>query len=436
MIRRLSTMVMILALVLGAEWVAHRSGLSWDWTAGESNRVSGPTAQLLGSLHGPLKVTVFADDPEQVARLRSLGERLRTAKRDSRLTLVDPATAPDAMRTLGVSRAGAGAVTYGGRHAAIDPVSEQTIVDAIQQLSRERWAVFLEGHGERDPMAARADGYAGLTRTLERRGFRVQPLSLVQAGGVPDNTSVLVIAGPATDLPPAEVALIDRYLDEHGALLWLIDADLGLAGLGPVAESLGVALLDGTVIDETGYELTSDPRLVLSRSYAAEHPATVGFDQPTVFPTAGALDLAPAGDWRATALASSHARTWLETGAVEGALSFEPEAGDRQGPLSLAVALERDHGVGEQQRVVVVADTDLFSDSFVGSGANLSFGLRLFDWLAGDDAMISIEVPPEPDRRLELTPTAGRTLNLLAQLGLPLALLLVGVALWIRRRRA
>jgi ABC-type uncharacterized transport system involved in gliding motility auxiliary subunit len=86
------------------------------------------------------------------------------------------------------------------------------------------------------------------------------------------------------------------------------------------------------------------------------------------------------------------------------------------------------------QRIVVAGDSDFIANSYIGAGANLSLGVNIFNWLAGDDDLISIEPRKAPDTQLELDDTEVMMIGLGYFILLPAGLVLTGVIIWLRRR--
>ena len=128
--------------------------------------------------------------------------------------------------------------------------NEQNFANTLLRLSRISAALIyaLDGHGERkfDGQANHDLGEFG--RQLRARGMRVAALNTAVAPDVPGNASLLIIASPQTDLQTNEIALVQRHVASGGNLLWLIDPE-PLHGLDPVAETLGLVLTPGTVVD-------------------------------------------------------------------------------------------------------------------------------------------------------------------------------------------
>ena len=64
---------------------------------------------------------------------------------------------------------------------------------------QQRKVYFVQGHGERDTGSQERDGYSAIAEALGRENYMVEKLVLAQAGSVPDDASVVIVAGPKTD---------------------------------------------------------------------------------------------------------------------------------------------------------------------------------------------------------------------------------------------
>ena len=109
------------------------------------------------------------------------------------------------------------------------------------------------------------------------------------------------------------------------------------------------------------------------------------------------------------------------------------------GPVPLAIAVEK-LITGEQadkatQRVIVAGDTDFMANAYIGSGANLALAMNVFDWLAGDDDLIAIDIKTASDLQLRLTDLQVLLIGGGFLVLLPLALLASGGVIWFRRKR-
>ena len=135
---------------------------------------------------------------------------------------------------------------------------------------------------------------------------------------------------------------------------------------------------------------------------------------------------------------------WLETSKIEPSssgskVSFD-EKKDIRGPINIAVALERKYGK-KGQRVVVVGNGNFLANTFVGNGGNLDLGVNIVNWLAGDDNLITIQPKLLKDVNIHIPEdTISRWIAVFVFFGfrliLPIGLLVAGVVIWWKRRKA
>ncbi len=441
--------VLLLIVVALLAWASARYNIQLDWTAQGRNTLSEPSQQLVGRLDQPVRITAFATENDILrTRIRDLVARYQRAKTDITLEFVNPDTAPERVRTLGITVDGELLLEYDGRSEHVREHSEQALTNALQRIARsgERWIAYLTGHGERDLLGQANHDLGNWGRQLESRGFTLQPLNLAEAGEVPDNTTVLVIAGPQVDLLAGEVAAITDYIEAGGNLLWLSDPG-AQHGLEALAETLGVRFAEGVVVDATTQMFgISDPTFVLVSRYAS-HAVTRGFDLITLYPRAAALEVAPPGEWQAQGFLETNAGAWTEKGEIEGRIRYD-EGEETQGPFNIGWALWREAGEpasaeddpsGErssrQQRVVVIGDGDFLSNAYLGNAGNLDLGMNLLNWLSSDDRLIAIPARTAADQTLELSRGASLGIGVGVLVVAPALLLATGLAVWLRRRR-
>ena len=432
-------MVVLLGLVGAAAWFSSRYHVSDDWSAAGRNSLSAASAALLDSLSDPVTITSYAsEDPAIRGAVSELVGRYQRYKKDITLGFVDPALNPDQARSLGLSVDGELLLRYQERSETVKTLTESAISNALHRLARggERWLVFLEGHGERRPLGQANHDLGAWGEQLRSKGFQILNQNLAERPRLPDNTRVLVIAGPQVDLLPGEVERVADFIDRGGNLLWLLDPGES-GGMGVVAEQLGLDLLPGTVVDPRAQLMgLSDPRLTLVSDYP-RHDITRGLDSVTLFPQSMALAIVPETPWQAAAILRTGADAWSETGPLSGTLRLDPEQ-DQAGPLTIGVALSREHGEGDdvrQQRVVVIGDGDFLSNAYLGNGGNLRLGQNIINWLAHDDSLIDVPAKISRDRELSLSPLAQGVIGFGFLFVIPLALAGAGLFIWLRRRR-
>lgn len=450
--------VLFIAVVVLLGFVGQRFYWQADWTQGSRNSLSTPTQTLLKGLDKPLKfIAYIPDDPALQLQLNKLVTKYQRVKADTTMEFVNPDLDPARAKQDGIQYAGQLAIHLGERSEVVESTAEQTILHALQRMSRggERLVVFLEGHGERQPLASESTGMSKLVETLQRHGFQIQPHNLVRTQAIPQNASFAVIAAPQQDWLPGEVALLKRYVEQGGNLLWLQDPG-GLHGLEALEALLGLQIHDGTVIDANE---------ALQALLGINHPAVIPVvdygkspivqklgNVQTLFPFATmvardsqASEKSGALVWKVDEFLNTLPTSWLETsGILEGNVVFDEASNDQPGPLPIGVSLVRElesksDAVTErsrsEQRVVVIGDSDFMLNSFVGHGANLDLATQVFNWLSSDDKLLDVPVMRASDTQLDLSETAGYVIGLFFLLVLPVGLIASGTWIWWRRRK-
>jgi ABC-type uncharacterized transport system involved in gliding motility auxiliary subunit len=429
--------VLFLAVLGVAAWISTRYSYEADWTYGQRNTLTEASRDIVQSLDGPVTVTAFLRDDEVRRRnVESVVERYRRFKDDIQLEFVNPDTSPDRARSAGVTADGEVLVAFAGRSERLATLDERSLTNALVRIGRdgERWIVYMGGHGERQPLGEANHDHGMFGAELQRQGLSVRGFNPLAQGAIPDNTDLLVIAGPSVEMLPGAVVALVEYVERGGNLLWLQDPG-PLHGLEPLAEHLGISFPPGVVVDTTAQMFgVDDARVVLVAEYT-QHPVTRELATMTLFPVVNAVDYEFVPDpWRVNALLTTLTRSWLETGELAGHISMDEAAGDIPGPLDIGITLTRERDGGEQ-RIAIVGDGDFLSNAFLGNGSNLDLGLKLVNWLTGDDPQVAVHLRSAPDITLDLSNREFYAISFGFLIALPLALIAAGVLIWIRRRR-
>ena len=444
-LQNLTFVLLFLAVVGLLAWLSTRYSAQFDWTAGGRNTLSEASQKLLDLMQGPVKVTAYAREEKALReRIHDQVARFSRRKADVSLAFVNPDTQPDKVRELGVSVDGELRIEYQGRSEEVQEPSEAAIANALQRLmrAREQHVVFLEGHGDRSPKGQANHDLGQFGDELGRKGINVSLINLAVTPSIPDNTDLVVVAGPQVNLLPGEVTLIGEFVKKGGNLLWLAEPG-DLKGLAPLAQQLGLKLLPGTVVDaSTQLFGIDDPTFALVAEYPP-HAITRGFSTMTLFPAAAAMDTEGENEFERTPLLSTVRRAWTETGPIEGKIQFDAGTGEREGPLHIGYTLTRnkppagaktDEAKAQEQRIVVIGDGDFLSNAFLGNGGNLNLGLNLIHWLSQNDELINIPAKTAQDRSLNLSSFASVAIFAGFLILLPLTLIGSGAYIWFKRR--
>ncbi len=446
---RINNLVMVVLIIICAgllAWLSNKYTFQSDWTRNGSHTLSNASLEVISRLKQPVEITAYARENSGLREnIETMIGRYQKAEPEKfKLKFINPDVVPEEVRSLGITVNGELVLRYQQRSQHVQDINEEEITNALQRLLRggEKWIAFSDGHGERNPLGEANFDLSIWARQLSNRGFKIQPLNLADVQSIPENTRVLVIAGPGTDFLPGEVEQIINFIDQGGNLLWLLDPPGNLSKLDVLAKNLGIKIESGTVIDVAGRILgLNDPTIALStaRLYPP-HPVTTDFDLTTLFPAATAVDTSDAKKFTALPLIQTGDHAWLENGPLEGDVDFDPDT-DSAGPVTIGVSLERTMdaetpGVRNiQQRIIVMGDGDFLSNTYVSNAGNLELGIRMMNWLGGDDDLITIPALQVEDGQLELNTWKSAVIAFGFFIFLPLLLFGTGLFLWWHRKK-
>ena len=443
-IRLQSTLFVVLFLFLMGmlAWLSQLYSISIDLTKNERNSLSPESIRLTKAIQAPLKVSLFVTPGNEAGdMLKRLFERYQYQQPLIEVDSLNPDLHPDLLRQHDIRQDAEVVIEYQGRSEKLSQVTEARVTNSIQRLMRqgERWVVFLQGHGERDPYSETNHDLSEFATRLASKGYIVENLTLTQASSIPQNTDVLVIASPQTALLPGEVDLLKSYIEQGGNLLWLADPDTVAHPLDRLADALAVEFLPGVIVDPNSQLLGLDRVDFALVAQYPRHPITQNIESLSLYPQTQAIEYhGDTEQWQQHNFLVSGESSWNETGEMKGEIFNGDDADEINGPLNIGITLstffENDSGTSEQ-RIAVVGDADFLSNSYLGNGANLEVGLNLFNWLSHDDSLISISPRAAPDTRLELSQNQQIVIGTFFLLVLPLSLIGCGLRIWLTRRK-
>jgi len=452
-VQKIIFLLLFLSSIGMLAWISNHYTYQFDLTANKRHSLSSSSIDMLNLLDKPVTVHAYTTDDVTQKAISEIISRYQHVKSDFELRLLNPDIDLTEVQQDGIvmNKPFAFVIYYNQQMEHIDSLSEQAISNALIRLNRrdDQQVIFLDGHGERDIEGNDDRAYATLNQQLSDMGFNLQRINLLE-NPLPENTKLIIIAAPLHPYLEGELDIINKFIDDGGNMLWLSDPDDKPAearwqGLKKLATSLGLQFHDGVIIDNN-----PDLRQTLNIQHPAIIPVTGYFPHiinntiryNTLFPMAHGIsplsNKQSVNNWQAQSLFSSAARSWTEAGGISDEMTFDPGSGDIAGPITIAVALNRDTPANDilqsQQRIAVIGDSDFLSDAYIGAGANLNLGLNIFNWLIGDDDFISIETKASPDTRLELGDTELAIIGVGFFLIIPLLLIITGFRIWYLRQ--
>lgn len=466
--------VLALGIVVAANFILSRQNRRWDLTAAQQYSLSDQTRRVVESLESPVSVLVFAREAE-FPRYRDRFDEYQYLSPQVEVEYIDVDQNPVQARQYEIDVYGTIVFEYDGRTERTTTDTEQDLTNALIKVveGEERTVYFVQGHGEADPQGDAREDYRAVTGALARDNFRIETIVLAQAAEVPADATVVVVAGPDTDLLPGETDLLRDYLDGGGKLLLLLDPpetndDPPAPNLEALAAEWGIEIGDNVVVDASGVGqlLGTDASVPVAATYPP-HAITENFALLTAFPLARSVQPVAGGAGGRTAepIVQTSERSWAEADLSQlqtGEVTLDEPDGDRPGPVTIAAVVSQtvdrpdtanvdesadeaaadeseggDEAADEpplQARLAVFGDSDFASNAAVGIQGNRDLLLNVVNWLAQQENLIAIR-PREPeDRRITLTADQQTRIYWLSLAIVPGGILALGFLTWWNRR--
>ena len=308
---------------------------------------------------------------------------------------------------------------------------ESVLTGAIRMLtSGETQNVYaLTGHSE----IALSDD---LITEFSYSGFTVNTLDLVTSGGIPEDCVMLIINGATTDISSSELDAINAYLNNGGSLFITTGITTEeMSNLSSLLANYGVEDNKTMIVEgAANYVYNNNPFYIIPQ-LNEEHQITSAMvtNGTNVFmPFAGSVDLSEAkrSTVEITTLAeSSEAAYGKNLLTMSG---YEYAEGDPTGPFNMAVAIE-DSATGA--KLIVCGSEALFESDInaVVNGGNYGFILNGADFLTGNENAARSK-SLGADGYLQLTGAEAIVIMASSVIVIPLAILIAGIVVSLRRR--
>jgi hypothetical protein len=441
-----------------------------DFSYFRTARPGESTKKIVRALDKPISVHLFFPPANEVREeVESYFTELSRESKQLNLQRWDQAIHPAKARELGVAANGVIVVQRDTLREQMGMPLElerargnlrsldQDFQKRVLQVSRKaKVAYFTAGHDERsDVPTARGENeneqrqasIRSLRTLLVDLGFEPRELGLAQGLGseVPADASVVLVLGPSKPFLPEEIAALQRYVDKNGRLLLALDPEGGesfstlLAGLWLEYHPITLAH------EDIHYRLTrqtSDRINIGAASYSSHVSVTtnsrLGTRAPLLMFGSGYLskkEKAGTGIINVDVTLRSESKTFADKNAD---FTFNDGAEMRAAYDLVAAVTKRNASAvqpEEEARVVVVADSDVFTDRALRlNRGNQYFVVDVFRWLGGEERFTG-QVSSEEDMPISHTKKEDLVWFYLSIFAVPAFVLGFGLVMTRRRKR-
>jgi ABC-type uncharacterized transport system involved in gliding motility auxiliary subunit len=319
------SILVVLGILIAINYIGKIQNRRWDLTASKQFSLSDQSRNVLAKLDSPLQVQVFAQEPD-FGRYQDRLKEYEYGSKKVTTEYIDPDKKPTIAKQSAIQQYGTIVFNYKGRTERVTADNEQDITNGIIKVvsGQQRKVYFTSGHGEKDTTSADRDGYNAIAAALGHENYALEKLVIAQQGAVPDDASVVVVAGPRTDYFPAEIDALKKYLDKSGKLLLALDppdkADSPpLTNLIALAHDWGVQVGNNVVVDVSGMGrlIGTDASVPVAANYLS-YPIAARFTFITAYPLAREASPVSGGvNGRGAAVREAASRSWKETDIKE-----------------------------------------------------------------------------------------------------------------------
>lgn len=311
---------------------------------------------------------------------------------------------------------------------------EQQITSAINYVTTEDLPVIytIAGHDES------SIGY-DIRKQIGLENFEIEELNLVTQDAVPEDASILVINSPKRDISKDELDKIESYIENAGkAMIFLDYINVDMPNMNTLLKQYGLELQKCMVVEMDKNHYSTYPHVLVPeiQGHSVTSPLKTS-DEVCIIPSS--MGLGELDKKRRTVKVEPLLTTTDQSFGKTGEnTKYEKEEGDIDGPFNIAVAVtdnRYEDNESIESKLVVVANARFINDQqFSAWSGNSDFVLNSINYLADREESISIR--PKDLRVRPLTITASQSLiwAVVVIVIIPLAILLTGLFIWLRRR--
>jgi hypothetical protein len=466
---------MLLTSLVGFNFTAAKRDRSFDLSYLKSTEPGTSSRNMVSSLTEAMEVILFFPGDNEV--LPFVDKYFRSLVRDTTnisVKLLDADLNPADAEKYKISKNGVVLLVKGEQSEKIDvKLNLRQARDVLKKLDAEfqkaflklnaakKIAYFTRGHGEMTWTGEQGTGFRSikfLDRVMRAQQYSVRTFGMTEGSGseVPDDATLVVIAGPTGSFLKEEVEALDRFVKRGGRILLLLDVTRGELETSEFITQVKDPLMDflaGAGITFKSEILANDASFVSIRKAPSDKwfLFTNGFSShesvanlakheervPVLLYQTGRLELGEKQEsWKTFETIRSLKSTFVD---VNKNYAFDAATEKRDTYIIGAAAIvdsgKKNGDVPIEGKMIVLADSTAITDGIIASGVPgnqllISDGLR---WLV-DESKYNGETSSEEDVKLRHTQKEDGIIFYSTIFGVPALLLLAGFVATRRRK--
>lgn len=302
---------------------------------------------------------------------------------------------------------------------------------------------FLTGHGEKEML----DSYDNISSLMQSKNYRTIPLNLSDAGDVPDDAEIIILASPSSDITAQEYDKLSKYLDDGGSMSVFLSPNGGEFDYNNIQKLLNPFCLkieyDFVRETDSTYHVSGDNTTIMcnlkeqeeSSALYADMKSLIDSEFYTYMPKSRSVDI----DYTGENIAS------LETGVListNTSAVAEPYGGTYDSDVvedyELPLAVYSEDKSRNNAKVVLFGNGEFIDDEHISDVSYLSsyyVYLATVTWMADQNLDMGIGAKSAATDYLSVTKDTAQML-VFVFIALPVVIMIIGVAIWLRRRHS
>lgn len=424
-----------------------------DMTGQKLYSLTDDTYDFLDNVDTDITLYVLANESDADETVAKTLERYKDASSHIKVEYIDPAVSPNFYSNYTDTAPSDGSiiVVCGERSKVIDyndlyeydvdyTTYQQTvsaydgegqITSAIGYVTNEEMpkVYLIDGHGE-------SSLDSSFTDALEKLNVSVETITLLKQDAVPEDAAAIIINGPTSDFSADDAKKVTDYLAGGGKALitTTYEEASDMTNFDSILSAYDISVSSGIVMEGDNYHCYQYPFYLLPDVESSDMTSKV--DGYIFAPYAQAVtNLEQNTDnltW--TNLLTTSESAYIKED-VANMTSFAKEDGDQSGEFVLAANVT-DSTTGAEVTVLASAITFSKDADSVVSGQNLAFFKGIAGTFSDSETSVSIDAKEYKMDSLTVSQALVYTAEIILVIVLPIVLIVFGIFIWYRRRKA
>ena len=485
-------LILIFFLIIAVNWIGFRHYKRWDVSRDQKYALSDKTKRFLNTLKGKVRITNFfppdtpitsdvgsllteyqyaakgkidietIDPKRSLSRAKEIFDKYKVVT-DEALLVIDYDGRNKTVKASEMAEVDSSGMAMGEGPRVTAFKGEQAITSAMIDLVEGKKNVIGYVTGHKEPSIAEPSPLAMMQQQqqqsnspisvmktfIENENIKFQELNLFNEPQIPAEIKTVMIVGPQYDLSDREIKLLHDFWDKQGRILLLVDPSAKTPKLAAFLNEFGVKVNDDRLMAfvRTGIEELALVRDVQAK-FLGESPVTKrlanvraiffgGTSSMTTEPDrvrAANIRLQPLIEAEKGYFAEKDYNT-NDQAKLQADAKTSPQT-----PLVIGVSVEKGGSADERvqmnsSRMVVVSNATFVQDNALTQDQQaLDFVSGCTNWLLSREQLIGIAPKVPKTLTFTLNDDALRSLRWIILVLMPLFFVVLGMAVWWKRR--